>query len=213
MKKNIIIIVLISANFCFAQTPVIDIYGNQPYGDIPNAYYKDVNNFRDQFVGTWIYTNGNTLLKVTFVKKNSLYVDIPLSPFYEDCLVGEFQYNENGVPKANTLSNLDINYDQANKYNLYSLSDINNSNFPICPDCSPNSRRMYMSFDEPANDDSGLEAGFYMRTVSESGQLKLKVQFRGLSSAFNTNKNDWNLPSNARRFSLPYGDYTLIKEP
>ena len=42
---------------CKAQTPLLSLYDDQ-YGEVAGAYYKDTHNDLDNYVGTWIYSNG-----------------------------------------------------------------------------------------------------------------------------------------------------------
>lgn len=212
--KNILFTIIILAFFdCKAQNPIIDLYGSNDFGAIDNAYYKDIENFLNQFEGTWIYTNGNTTLKVSFLKKSMINLPPPGKSYYSDFLVGEFQYIENGIEKSNTLSNLDLNHSSIWSYNLVGNSKLGNNNFPPCNECPVSTKRLSLRFDEPLNDDCGLSAVFVIRRVVEQGVEKLKVQFENTSSAFNCNKYDLENPtgSTARQFTIPYGEYTLIK--
>jgi hypothetical protein len=212
--KNIIFLFLILVIFsCNAQTPILSRYDNPNYGRTQNAYYKDINNFQDQFVGTWIYTNGNTTLKVVFIKKLMFYNNFDPKKYYEDVLIGEYQYIENGVEKVNSLSNLNSNPLTYFDYNLYSSTKMTNeSPYPPCDECPSGTLRLRMKFDEPANDDSLLGADFVIRRVVENGVEKLKVQFVKIGAASGASKTNFNLPSTFRNFSLPYGNYTLIKQ-
>ncbi|MGV7106168.1 DUF6705 family protein, partial [Flavobacterium sp. U410] len=176
-------------------------------GDVNGAYYKDVDYYFDQFVGAWSYTEGTTILKVSFVKREMMNVS---NKYYEDCLVGEFQYIESGVEKTNTLSNLSNNYTSAYAYNMWSLSQMRKTSYPVCEECSTDEKRLGMSFTEPANDDDCLQGFWTMRVVAEGGVQKLKVQFR-LETNYCGYKED-GTPSVARSFSVPFGDYTLIRE-
>ena len=86
---------------CQAQTPIIDL--NDRDGNIINgAYYKDTNNLLNQFEGTYILDDGTNYLKIVFQKKTMQYT----GSCYQDLLIGEYQYKENGVEKINTLSRL-----------------------------------------------------------------------------------------------------------
>ena len=69
---------------CKAQTPILPLYDDSlHFGDVSNAYYKDVDNFHGQFVGTWLYTNGYTTIKVVFEKRDMYYRVSPIS-FFSD---------------------------------------------------------------------------------------------------------------------------------
>lgn len=212
MKNTMIIIIVICGFYtCKAQSPILDLHDNDLYfGDVNNAYYKDIEGFYNQFVGTWVYTSGNTMLKVKFKKKDMFY-RVSANAFYADYLVGEFQYIENGVEKANTLSNLDIDHTDIFNYNIISIARVDLTGFPKCNDCPTGTVRMSMMFDEPANDDMTLTAAFVMRKVVENGVEKIKVQFQMEELASNVNKTNWDLPSTARKHTIPYGDYTLVK--
>ncbi|MGV7107277.1 DUF6705 family protein, partial [Flavobacterium sp. U410] len=176
-------------------------------GSVAGAYYKDVDHYFDQFVGAWSYTEGTTTLKVSFVKREMMDV---YNEYYEDFLVGEFQYIENGVEKVNTLASLNNNYTGYNSYNVWSITRIRKTSYPVCEECSTDEKRLRMVFTEPANDDDCLQGFWTMRVVVEGGVQKLKVQFR-LETNYCGYKED-GTPSVARSFSVPFGDYTLIRE-
>jgi hypothetical protein len=105
MRKIIVILIAIATVNCKAQSPVIDLQAWN--GDVtPNMYIKDTQNVLDQFEGTWLYTSGSTSLKIVLVKKNMKR----LGRYYEDLIIGEYQYIENGVEKFNSLNNLNAVY-------------------------------------------------------------------------------------------------------
>ena len=96
------------------------IYETLPSETPPNAYRKDIYNFQNQFVGTWVYQNGQEYLEVRFIKKEMFWRPAP-TQFYEDVLVGEYKYiDSNGIEKVNSLSNLNVNHENLFNYNLYS---------------------------------------------------------------------------------------------
>ncbi|MCO6173695.1 hypothetical protein NHF50_01415 [Flavobacterium sp. NRK F10] len=209
MKKTACILLLsLAFTHCKAQNPIIPRFDPNFYlGDVDGAYYKDVDNYFDQFVGTWMYTEGDTILKVTFFKKEMMF---KRNSYYADYLVGEFQYIENGVEKANTLSSLNINYTSPYNYNMWSLSQMRKTSYPVCDECGSDEKRLGMSFTEPANDDDCLEGMWAMRVVVEGGVQKFKVQFRFETVACGYKEDG--TPSTADYFSIPFGDYTLIKQ-
>jgi len=114
VSKNIFIILFVSfAIQCKAQTPIIDLQDWRGQ-IIPNMYLKDTNNVLNPFEGTWIYTNGNTSLKIILVKKNMTY-----SPnYYEDLIIGEYQYIENGIEKFNSLSDINAVLQYENRHKI-----------------------------------------------------------------------------------------------
>ena len=107
--KNLFIktALIISFISCKAQTPVFDItdYSNRSTSEVPNRYIKDISNLLDPFVGTYIYNDGTKILKIVLQKKTmSLRYN-----YYEDLIIGEYQYIEDGVEKSNTLYKLSNN--------------------------------------------------------------------------------------------------------
>jgi hypothetical protein len=100
MKKIIVTIVigLIFYN-CKAQSPILTL-DRLGWENTKNAYYKDINNQLDNFEGIWLYTNGNTSFKIKLVKSIKYFN----GKYYEDLLVGGYQYIKGGVEKINTLS-------------------------------------------------------------------------------------------------------------
>ena len=205
MKKGIFLLITILSISCRAQSPIFPVYGTQSMNK-ENAYYKDVDNFHDQFVGTWVLNNGTNYLKVTFKKKSMFYT--LLDKNYVDYLVGEYEYKLNGLTKVNSLTNLNINHNDILDYNLISISKINKDLIPICTDCAASEKRLLMSFlEQPSRDPNwGPEADFVIRRVVENGLVMLKVQF------IKTFAGTRIASPEVRDFSLPYGDYTLIKQ-
>jgi len=105
--KNTVILLFLALGFisCKAQNIIVPIVSGDDYELNSNYYLKDVNNEFDKFVGEWKYENGlNTF--VIKLKKEEHY-QISDNSDYEDLLVGEYKYVENGVVKANTLSDFD----------------------------------------------------------------------------------------------------------
>jgi hypothetical protein len=213
MKKIIFsAIIAVLTLSCKAQTPVLDTYESD-YGAIDNAYYKDLNHLHDQYIGTWLYTNGNTSLKIMFQKRDQIYND----RYYSDYLIGEYQYIENGVEKVNTLNNININYgsdvEEVRKHNILSGGWLKYaSTRPTCTECPPNEGRLEMSIYEPSlRSIKGLRNSFVVRRFYDNGTEKLKVWFvneimQGL--VFDANDN----PVDISRFSLPFGNYVLTKQ-
>ena len=103
--KQLVFITIITVLSCKAQTIIVPIGSGDDIQLNTNYYHKDVNNEFGRFEGTWLYTDGNTEL-IFKLKKEELY-QISSDSHYEDLLVGEYQYIENGVEKANTLADFD----------------------------------------------------------------------------------------------------------
>ncbi|MDY0090826.1 MAG: hypothetical protein RBR78_10745 [Flavobacteriaceae bacterium] len=105
---KLIMFIVLSAN---AQNLSLEL--RDPLNLQAGAYYKDTNNVFDNFVGTWLYTNGNTSFKIVLAKQPDVYVSN--GGYYEDLIIGEYQYIENGVEKINTLSNIGLNLGRGHK--------------------------------------------------------------------------------------------------
>lgn len=208
--KNIKSLILLLFTTCiFAQSPEINMHSTG-HRDVENAYYKDIDDFQNQFVGTWVYTDATKTIRFRFVKKEMFYYQ-SFTNCYVDFLVGEMQYLENGVEKINSLMNLNINHSEIFNYSLYGDRKVFNNWYPKCLECPDNIERLPMSYNEPTNNDSGLEAAFVMRRADENGVQKIKIQYI-LTNGPSGVQSDFQTPSTTTDFTIPYGDYTLIKE-
>ena len=123
MKKSIVLVILLLTNFLLVKaqvtptTPIIPLGGsiNNPAYTNPistmGSYFKDTENKFNQWVGTWQYENGTTLVKIVITKLEAVYVPantIPgRTPCYVDLLVGGYYYRENSVVKTNHLTYAD----------------------------------------------------------------------------------------------------------
>ena len=213
MKKIILTIILI--NFInISKAQVFNVYSPLLPAITPfNAYLKDTDNFQNQFEGTWIYQQGLSRLEVQFRKREMILSHPGPYQSYEDVLVGEYRYTDaNGVEKVNSLANIIINHPDVYDYNLISGAKIRNNSYPICTTCPAGAERLMISFDEPANDDIGLTAYLIIRRVVENGVEKLLAEFVNFAGAGGLKKTDIGSPSTFTDFSLPYGNYTLIKQ-
>ena len=217
MKKNIIIILSFFISFsCKAQ--IIDRYDSSiSVGDIDGAYYKDVNNFRDQFVGTWVYTQGTTQLTIMIQKRDNLTHFNGIRTYNEDILIGEYRYVENGIEKINTLANINTNYgndyDENSKHNLFGGMYLRRStSYPRCNECAPNERRMFFSYSEPNYDGKGIANGHVVvRKFVENGVHKIKIWFY-TSNQIVFVDSAGNPVDNPAPFKIPFGEYVLVKQ-
>lgn len=191
---KIAIITILMSNNISAQSPIIDIE-DLPFRDyVENAYYKDINNFMNPFAGTWLYTNGNTSFKIILEKK----VMQDVGSIYTDYIKGEYQYIENGVEKANTLSN-------ANIFNvgIYGDNLVKNTSKPICNDCLPSQRRLRVVLHDRVNDRS---ASVTLKFTSVNGVPALEAFIWGNGKSYNVDEN----PPNP--ISIPLGTFTFIQQ-
>lgn len=198
-----------------AHSQIIDLNSaGDTYGTIDGVYYKDVTNFLNQYLGTWLYSNGTTSLKLMFTKKENVLTTYGNKTFYEDYLVGEYRYIENGLEKVNTLYNLNNNHgNEMYNYNLVSVSCLwFPSIYPQCNECNANEKRLELSLTDPSFlNIKGLTNSFILRAFTEGGVQKLKVWFiNETMSGLTFDENNNYIPFNG--YNLPFGEYTLIKQ-
>lgn len=149
---------------CKAQFPTLPI--EDWYKEQEGAYYKDIDNELDDFEGTWLYTNGNTSLKIILRKEVMFYN----GDYYEDVMVGEYRYIENGVELINTLDN--INVTDVYEHNIYGQSLFYNCTLLPASDCVDGEVRLSISLFD-ANTIHGAEFILHKRTIN--GQEALRV--------------------------------------
>lgn len=113
MKESIFIITFLFSIFCFSQNPIIDLLDDDGSA-LSGAYYKDVNNLLNPFEGTYVYSNGNTTFKIVLKKKVMQYN----REYYEDLIIGEYEYTVNGLIVMNTLPEIDIVYNNQRQHNI-----------------------------------------------------------------------------------------------
>lgn len=200
--KNLIKIFLtvISLN-CFSQTPIIDII-NKDGTRTTGAYYKDVNNLLNTFEGTWLYTNGNTTLKIIMIKKIQQFN----GRYYEDLIIGEYEYKVNGVVVISTLNELNNNYSNQRSHSIDSNTLMTNNNRPICTDCTTNERRLGAGFEDPVQDSYGTMI-VKKTTVGSQEAIKIKTRRTGMGYVWIEGT-----PPPPADFTVPAGEYILIKQ-
>lgn len=196
---------------CKAQTPIIPL-SDYNYGSVRNAYYKDTQNFLDPFVGTWVYSNNGTILKVVLQKKIMFHENGVAQNFYTDFIIGEYQYIRNGTEILNTLSNLNVIHEEISEYNISgNIEDIHNT-YPKCVECPNGEVRLVTYFNEPTRRNiESLDSQMIFRRFVENGTVKLKVWF--VKIAGTTGYTTDGQPTTITDYSLPYGEYILIKQP
>ncbi|MGQ2982455.1 DUF6705 family protein [Flavobacterium sp.] len=205
--KNILILIsfIITAN-CNAQT-ILSLYDGER--DIQGAYYKDLNNDLNNFVGTWKYANGTTSLTIILQKKemqNHSYSYNNIS-YYEDIIVGGYQYIENGIEKINTLSQLSINLPKSYDYHI-----AGNIILPPaatnCLGCISNMRIVHLGFTDPNRSILGMESRMMFARADSGGVQKLLLKFRALSGGLE----DPDHPRPYNEYTVPFGEYLLVKQ-
>ena len=199
--KNLILttLLLLSIN-CKAQSPIIDIIDDDG-SQVNGAYYKDINNLLNPFEGTYIYTNGSTSFKMVLVKKSLQYN----SQYYEDLIIGEYQYIKDGVQIANTLSEITTTYLNQRNHKIEGnfLVDKNHRAWK-CPSCGITELRLRTKIEDVV---SGRFATLIMRRTTEGGQEVMKIKITHISRAIL----EEGMPE-PLEFALPVGEFTLIKQ-
>ncbi|HET8809139.1 MAG TPA: DUF6705 family protein [Flavobacteriaceae bacterium] len=168
MKKLFIILsVFLSGTSLNAQIILSDIEDiNYPEAGV---YYKDVNHILDPFVGTWLYTNGNTSFKIVLEKMEHSSASNGI--FFEDLLIGAYRYVENGVEKVNTLNDLQINYSDGRKYPINSGAIMTGKTLGQT-DVLPNEKWIYGSIKDPV---SGSIDRIFIKGTTVNGQEAIKI--------------------------------------
>jgi len=192
-----LLITLLLTTISNAQSPVIDIEDLRFRTSIDNAYYKDVNNFYDNFEGTWLYTNGTTSFKIVLTKEEINYT----GKYYEDEIIGEYQYIENGVELINTLGNTDT-------YNIsiWGSRLLKSHARPVCNDCPIDERRLRIAFTDHTR--NGLSAQVTLKKIMVGSQQALEAFIWGNGVGVI----DPNNPPTHTTMTIPYGTFTFIKQ-
>ena len=195
---KIVLLILITVN-CHAQTSVVDLI-NDDGSAITNTYYKDVNNLLNPFEGTYLYTIGNTSFIIRLVKVFKQYN----GKYYEDLLIGEYEYIENGIPKANTLAELTTIYNNQRSHNIDSNSIITNNNRGwTCQFCSVGEIRLKASIRDSLTNRYAL---LFMRKILVGNQQAMSIKISQVTTSSYVIGTTPPL-----QFSLPFGEFTLVK--
>lgn len=213
MKTKILFLFILISFSCKSQT--FDIYNNNHFTKISNAYYKDLNNYHNLYVGRWLYTNGTTSLEIVFRKKNYHYSTSGRTNVYKDFLIGEYKYIENGVQKVNTLDDLNIDRQNIMDYNIVSMGRVFKHNFPKCDSCGVDDIRIDFAFNEPDRRYifGGIDCTFVVWPFEENGVQKIKIWFKYTGNGLETIDTIDGEFANVNTFNLPYGEYILTKQP
>lgn len=205
MKQLFLIMVFMLGLGCKAQSPVKSLYG--AYINVNGAYYKDIYNDFDKFVGTWKYTNGSTSLTIVLQKKLQHYEFNSNNDYYLDMLIGEYKYVENGIEKINTLSLLSQNLDDPYKHNIFG-NIIAGPNSVYCLGCGPNDRKLVLGFVDPNRSIPGYEPQMMFQRADSGGVQKLKLVFRTISGMIV----EEGVEPPYTSYTVPFGEYLLVKQ-
>lgn len=169
MKNLLLIQLIIISISCKAQTPIFDIEDlDNITQDINGAYYKDTTNQLNLYEGTYLFTDGNTSLKIILQKKIMSSMN---GYYYEDLIIGEYQYVKNGIEIINTLSDLNISYENAAKYSIDGRLVLTGTKLG-CDDCATDEKRLRLGIVDRVTHNSGdLE----IRRISINDEPAIKV--------------------------------------
>ena len=200
MKKiiNILFVCAVTLS-CKAQNPVFDISQDRGTDNLTGAYYKDLNNNLIPFVGTYLYTSGNTSLKIVLQKKTMSSVN---NRYFHDYLIGEYRYVNNGIEVINTLNNLSQNFSNAWNYNIGGNLLITQGNTG-CFDCEPNEIAWRGSLIDTSTHNS---AQMIIRRITVNGTPAIKIWVMWRMRA----KRPGDAP--LQDPSFPGGYHTLLKQ-
>ncbi len=194
MKNIFVAILAVFTTACSSQ--VINLKDWR--GDVINgAYYKDIDNELDQFVGTYqlISNNGNDEMTIVFNKIENF--SLP-NTYAEDLLVGEIKFKKDGILYFNNLNKINENYTNKYLHDICGNSLIANLTRPVCNDCATNQFRARLTF-FGRNNNCG---GYVILQKINDGQEKIKASFFLNCGTFEENRESF----------IPGGDYILTKQ-
>ncbi len=195
---NILVLLLLSIN-CKAQTVTLT---TPRYQILQGAYFKDTLNDMDKFVGTWQYSNGVDLLTIIIQKKTNVYN----GKHYEDLLIGEYSYVNNGIEVVNTLPLLNDNTIIGREHNISGRHLILNNIYITCNDCGTNEKRFMLNFHDPERNYLSLSLVLRYLTPNIGEPIKMTATLISNGGGIIPEENS---PTNPR---IPYGEYLMIKQ-
>jgi hypothetical protein len=199
MKKYIYGALCILTLACKAQSPIYDI-SEPSFGKTPGSYFKDLNGNLDGYDGTYLYTNGTTSLKIVLKKKILSY-----GYYYQDLIVGEFQFIKDGLELNNTLANINVNYTDEEMNHIIKGHMILTGTQWGCPDCSPTEKRLRVRWSDNKSKNTSI---IDIRKTTVNGVPALKV--------FITSGGDIRTKIDGEPAPLPptieLGEYLMIKQ-
>lgn len=200
MKKQITLLLLLAVfSNCRAQMPIFDLEDlNNVVKEIPGSYIKDTKNQLDAYAGTYVYTNGTTMLKIVLQKKKESYNNV----YYEDLLIGEYQYIENGLEKINTLNKLTMYYQDQSNHSI-SSNHILTGKYLGCSDCAWTEKRLKGGL---TDSNSHSLADIQIRRVTVDGKAAITLNLYWMGPVARKEGQTLTQP-----FIAP-GIYTLIKQ-
>jgi hypothetical protein len=175
--KKIILTITIGLIFysCKAQSPVLNMEIDTKYDAPNNSYYKDVNNVLNSYEGTWLYANGNTSLKIKLIKRAKHFN----GKYYEDLLVGGYQYIENGVEKINTLTDAD-NLNIGDDASIEGNNIYKNCRYLPVDDCVDGENNLHLSITDTTSDGHIGSLRLFKRIIGGREAIKATIEMNYL---------------------------------
>ncbi len=185
---------------CQAQYQIMDLEDFNGHR-ITGVYYKDLQNFLDPFVGTYLYTNGNKSLKIVLQKK---IMSKPSDNSYaEDMIVGAYQYIVDGQEKSNTLNRLNMVESSGDRYPISGNSEIIEGD-PGWIGFLPGEKGLNLGLSENFTHNWAV---IFVRKTVVNGQQAIVAEILWQMQTGEVGK------PKPLRASFPGGEYTLIKQP
>lgn len=133
-------------------------------------------------------------------------------PYFEDALIGEYQYIENGVQKINTLNTTypleTVHFKRTIDGNNILLPD----NYFLCNDCNSDEKRVKLSCYDPVKE-VFYELTLRKKIIGGIQKLFISVYSSGITYVFSDPNDIFTATPIAVGTTLPRGNYELIKEP
>lgn len=199
MKKLFIIPMLLILITCKAQSTIVNI--ENKHSTEEGVYNKDVNNLLNAFEGDYIYSNGSTSLKIILKKKVMQFN----GKYYEDLIIGEYEYKVGGITQISTLTNIDIVYPNqlVTGHGIAGNSLLKKTSRPICSECATNEKRLRLGFRDPT---TTVYGNILIQKIVHLGQpaIKVIIYAEGVTYLVGTTPPEG--------MKVPLGEYILIKQ-
>lgn len=200
--KNIFFTVIIAFFTLACKSQIVSLDAN--YWEVPaGAYFKDLDNEMDKFVGTWQYNNNGTdFLNIVLQKKTHVYN----GEFYEDYLVGEYRYVQNNVEIINTIPNNPLEWNNIDERSIGGRYFISNDEVVICNDCTSNERRIDLYFSDSERNYLSLSLVLRYLPQLPGEPEKMTATLISTHGGMIPNENSPTVPR------VPLGEYLMTKQ-
>lgn len=167
-KNNLTLLLIVLTISCKAQSPVFDIEDrNNRVPEINGFYIKDTSDQLNAYEGTYVYTDGNTLLKIVLEKRTMYQLYAVPGIRYDDLIIGEYQYIKNGVEIINTLYKLA----NQNRHSIKANRILIGKELG-CNTCAPSEKRLAGGIVDEITHNSG---DIQIRRVTVNGQAAIEI--------------------------------------